>query len=365
MVSFKEIKWQKTTGILLILLTVLLTTFLVTEHDAFLYHEPIAKVIDVKNSSIEKQSDEFGNEDYYRSQILTVKFLNGTLAGQTKTIENKFSGSNSFDLRYYPHQQVFVRKDINTFVILGVKRDTVAALLFVLVGIVVFFSFKKSALGPIFSVLINTICFFVATKLDVKASFGEVILIYSAVMLLFMVTTIFFVYGINRKAMVIFGASTVSCLVTLILIEIDLLMTNSSGLHFETMSYVTQSRTSIFIISILMGSIGAIMDVSGDITVSVSKIFYEDDHYDSTGIFKLAMTCGRNVVGPSVNVLFLIFMASTIPMTILFLKNGNDIIYSISMIMSLGIFQTLASAVAIVLVIPITSALLVISQRRR
>jgi uncharacterized membrane protein len=74
-------------------------------------------------------------------------------------------------------------------------------------------------------------------------------------------------------------------------------------------------------------------------------------------LFWSGRNIGKSIMGPLINVLFFIFMGETLSMALLFLKNGNSWGYSFSMVMSLGIVQSLISAIGIVLAVPVASGL--------
>ena len=64
---------------------------------------------------------------------------------------------------------------------------------------------------------------------------------------------------------------------------------------------------------------------------------------------------GQEIMGPLVNVLFLIFMAETFTSSLLYIKNGNSWGYTFAMNMSLGTVQSLVSGIGIVLAVPLVS----------
>ena len=73
---------------------------------------------------------------------------------------------------------------------------------------------------------------------------------------------------------------------------------------------------------------------------------------------------GKSVMGPLVNVLFMIFMAVTYTSALLLLRNGNSWGYTFSMSMSLGTAQSLISGIGIVLAIPVASAMMALLLTR-
>ncbi|MCT7850843.1 MAG: YibE/F family protein, partial [Lactobacillus iners] len=62
-------------------------------------------------------------------------------------------------------------------------------------------------------------------------------------------------------------------------------------------------------------------------------------------------TLGQEIMGPLINVLVLIFMAESLPMAILLLRDNNTLIYTCQFALSLGILQSLVSAIGIVVTV--------------
>ncbi|WP_394456707.1 YibE/F family protein [Leuconostoc suionicum] len=327
----------------------------ISNHDFNMYHQPIGQIVKVYNYGHQNQSDEFGNTDYVASQKLELQMLNTNLKGRSVTIYNKYSGSHAYDSKYFKGQEVFLEKNDDKYVVQGLKRDTQVFVVLTVVLFLIILIARKDAIMSIVSVILNATFFFIATQLDIKVGSNQVTLLYSLTTILFLITTTLFVYGRTKTSKNVCISSLVTCLLTLSLIEFNLYLTRSSGLHFETMSYVTQSRTILYIFSIIIGMLGAIVDVSGDITVTLINLFSQEKNKNFYEIFQVGLACGKTLLMPSVNILSLIFVSSTLPMMILFIKNGNDILYSISMIMSLGIFQILSSVVGLLITVPITS----------
>ena len=97
------------------------------------------------------------------------------------------------------------------------------------------------------------------------------------------------------------------------------------------------------------------MDESTDIVASLFQLKTERPDIAPRQVFKSGIQIGRSIMGPLINVLFLIFMADTFAMTLLSFRNGNSWGYTFTMNMSLGMVQSLISGIGIVLAIPVAS----------
>ncbi|MGX4593479.1 YibE/F family protein [Leuconostoc sp. JNUCC 76] len=353
--SKKRFQSNKIIKLLSILSILIMFDIYISNHDFNMYHQPIGQIVKVHNYGRQNQSDEFGNTDYVESQKIELQMLNTDIKGRKVTVDNKYSGSHAYDSKYSKGQKIFLVKNGDNYVIQGLKRDTSVFVVLTVVLFIIIVIGNKDAVMSIMSVILNATFFFIATQLDIKVGSNQVILLYSSTTILFLIITTAFVYGRTITGKNVCVSSLITCLLTLCLIECNLYFTHSSGLHYETMNYVTQSRTLLYTFSIIIGMLGAIVDVSGDITVSLTNLFKQETDKNFYAIFKVGISCGKTLLMPSVNILSLIFVPSTLPMMILFIKNGNDIFYSMSMIMSLGIFQVLSSIVGLLISVPITS----------
>lgn len=78
------------------------------------------------------------------------------------------------------------------------------------------------------------------------------------------------------------------------------------------------------------------MDESSDIVATLFELKRIDPTVTRLQLFMSGRSVGKSIMGPLVNVLFLIFMADTFTNSLLYLKNGNSWGYTFSMNMSLG-----------------------------
>uniref|UniRef100_UPI00403F0EC5 YibE/F family protein n=1 Tax=Lentilactobacillus hilgardii TaxID=1588 RepID=UPI00403F0EC5 len=344
---------------ILIFLTVAVVGSIFTQHNACLYQEPIATIVKAESGHQNTETDQFRNRDYSQSQQLWLKVLNGHYKNKIFLTKNTFSGSNAQDLKYKVGQQVFVHiqgnKHNQRLLIIDLKRDTISFLVIWLVVFCLFATMRGSGGRSLLSVIVNALLFLLAIKIDIWTDADNALFLYCMMSVLFLVTTALLIYGKSAKALSVFISATIAIFTALFLALLVLRVTHGRGLKFETMNYVTQMRMPLYLAETVVGVLGAVIDVSGDITVSLFAMKSNKTQLTYQQLFRAGCQIGCSVMGPLTNILFLIFTASTLPLMILFLRNGNNLGYSISMIMSLGIFQSLTSGVGIALSVPISS----------
>ncbi|MCI2152507.1 MAG: YibE/F family protein, partial [Leuconostoc mesenteroides] len=163
--------------------------------------------------------------------------------------------------------------------------------------------------------------------------------------------------GRTLQMVVTLLATLLSTVLTMFIMFAALKITGNEGVHFETMSYVTQVPVTLFIAQTIIGVLGAVMDEAADIVAALFGLRREKIERHFKDYWHAGMNVGRDIMGTLINVLFMIFIAETMPMVFLMLRNGNNWPYILDQIMNLGILQTVISGIGIVLAVPVTSAL--------
>lgn len=325
--------------------------------DASLYQQPLARITQVTNHRPVKQTDEFENQDRQTNQQLTAVLINTRHRGQKLHITNTFSQSAAMDQAYHVGNQVFVTLPThhNPSVIKGIKRDTtVAFLVWIIFSLLLIFMPRAGGLA-VLSVLLNAGLFFGAIELDLTLKNGNVFVIFSFVAIAFAFLTLWLVLGWRRQMLITFVATCSGTALAMLISLIVFALTHERGMHYEGLQYVTTLPRPLFLAETLLGSLGAVMDESTDIVATLFELRRERPNISARQLFISGRNVGRSIMGPLINVLLLIFVAETFPMTLLFLKNGNNWGYTYMMNMSLGVIQTLISGLGIVLAIPVAS----------
>lgn len=371
-VNIVAVKWsrQKTYLLIGMLICGLLAMSFVT-HNQRLYRQSIARVVKVTNGKAQRTEDEFKNVDHQTDQRLTAVLMNGKYQGKKVIIKNTFSDSQPMDQQYHVGDQLFLsqldkRNGKLTANPAGQKRDTVVVFLGWLVITILLLTMGRAGTFALISVVIDTILFIVALALDLHNQGNHVLLIFSVLALLLTAISLLLVLGPTKKMLATFGSTIVGTTIAIIVGVLVLNLTNNRGVYYESMQYVTQVPRPLFIAEILLGSLGAVMDESSDIVATLFELKRIDPNVSRMQLFTSGRSVGKSIMGPLVNVLFLIFMADTFTNSLLYLKNGNSWGYTFNMNMSLGMVQSLISGIGIVLAVPAVSILgaLLLGRRR-
>ena len=177
------------------------------------------------------------------------------------------------------------------------------------------------------------------------------------------VTTIIIVYGIDEKsiatALGCFGGVTVS----LILLAIMDSIIHLSGYTSEESMFLVLldldnpiNLKAIIFASVIIGAIGAIMDISIDISSSLREISYKVQNPTFSEIFKSGITIGRDIIATMSNTLVLAYTGSCLSGVVLTAAYNTSLINLFNKeAIIIEILQALIGSLGLLFTIPLTS----------
>ncbi|URZ17362.1 YibE/F family protein [Clostridium felsineum] len=176
-------------------------------------------------------------------------------------------------------------------------------------------------------------------------------------------TTLFFINSINLK--------TVSSLISVIIVVIGTLiltyyLSNRSQIQgfgkeqAESLgylsTYVQLNFSKIVSCQILLGLLGAIIDVSISISSSLQELYSNNPSHTKNELFKSGINIGKDILGTMTNTLLFAYIGGFMTLSIYF----GEIHYSFYDIINTKVFcsevfQSFCSGIGIILIIPVTS----------
>ncbi len=304
---------------------------------------------------INHPQDVYHNKDETLSQRFTLKVLSGSHRGRSYTITNTYLKSQLMTQEYRIGQRVFIAFTKGRPHLLGPKRDWVLVLALVLtLTLMIAVSGRKSIL-LMASLALNGILFAGVVKLDIVENGTAIFPIYGTAALLFSLISLMIVQGFSLKMWVTWSATVVGVAVSFALCYAVMRLTHETGIKYEAVDYATQDPRSLFLAQMILGVLGAVMDEATDILSSLYALIQTKPTLTKKALWESGRRLGQEIMGPLINVLVLIFMAEALPMTILFLRDNNTLSYTFQFALSLGLVQSVVSAIGIVLLVPIST----------
>lgn len=332
------------------------------------------EILEVIDEKIEE--DPFLEGRFIGFQNVRVRILEGELENQVYVLNNTLSKRHNVQVKKGSKIILTIRKDEkgSKVWIYNYKRSNyihVLVFLFFL-SIIVLGGIKglKSILSLIFTLLM---ILYVLIPL-IFSGYNPIpaALLISSIIIF---VCFFLVGGINTKSLVAIFGTLFGIITASFLSWFFGKLCNLSGINMENgeqVLYLAQDYRikikGLMFISILIASLGAVMDVSMSIASSANELFVHNENMSNKALFKSLMNIGKDIMGTMTNTLILAFVGSS--MTLIMMIWGYQMSYeqfiNIPMI-AIEAIQSLAGSIGIVLTVPFTSlmAVILIKYKRR
>jgi uncharacterized membrane protein len=346
---------------LYILLTLCVAaSFYFVFHNHGFYDRPIAEVISTKIEETTDMEDMNGNKDRLHSQHITARLKNGEQEGSIIRLTNEYSISGAYDQAYQPGDELFVsidtRKDGNEALsghIEDVKRDKYLMIIAWVFILLLLFVGKKQGLFSLITLGVNAVILSYALDIYLKSDVISLLVVSSIGVILFTAISLLLVNGFNEKTYAAVVATLIGTFTTLFISSIVVGITSGNGLRYEEMQFLTRPYEMVFMAGILVGCLGAVMDVAITLSSSIFGLYEKDHNISIKSLTKSGFDIGKDIMGTMTNILFFVYISGAIPMLILFFKNASPLGFTLSMNLSLETARALTGGIGIVLTIPI------------
>jgi uncharacterized membrane protein len=341
-------------------------------HNQKFYDRPIAEVKSAKVEKSIEMEDSSGNNDKLYTQQITARLKNGEHKGKLIHLKNEYSLSGANDQPYKPGNELFVMIDKNqkdpsalTGIIQDVKRDKYLMIIAWVFILLLLFVGKKQGLLSLVTLGVNAMI--LSYSLDVYLNSGGVglLLVCSASVILFTAISLLFVNGFNEKTYAAVISTLITTFITLLISYAVVKLTGGSGLRYEEMQFLTRPYETVFMAGILVGCLGAVMDVAITLSASIFGLFEKNQEISIRALTKSGFEIGRDIMGTMTNILFFVYISGAIPMLILYFKNSSPLGLTLSMNLSLEMARALTGGIGIVLTIPIAIFISIFFVKRK
>ncbi len=348
----KKIKKRYLFAVLIAVVGLILTTC--TYFATAIYSKnDVAVVTDsqIKDTLEEKSTDVYGNKDETRKQVLHLKVLSGKFKGQTYKTTNMYYPSQLVTQKFRAGQRLFVNIKHGEPIIQDPKRDWVLVLAMTVMSTLLVAVSGKKSLSLIASMILSWVIFYLVIMLDIKLNGSYIVLLFGFANIVFSFFSLLVVQGFNRKMLATWLATILGTFVSFALCYLIMRLTGESEIKYETGDYATQDPRGIFLAQTLLGILGAVMDEATDIISSLYELVQTKADLTAKQLVHSGRTMGQEIMGPLINVLVLIFMSEELPLTIIYLRDNNSLRSTFGFTLSLGVTQSVISAIGIVLTV--------------
>ena len=304
-------------------------------------------------------------QELVKNEILKIRILEGKYEGKIITIKRERFEYSSYDYDLNIGDNVLIELYINDdgylsgrFInIWRIDKLKNLSLIFI-ISIIIFGGLKGilSISSLIFSAYI-IINFMVPGILK-----GYNIMIVSILSALFIIIVSFvLIAGFTKKSLVSMLGTMGGTITAGLLAYIYSKLTSITGMADENvMILITNIGLeldfgSLYMSSILIGTIGAVMDVSMSITTSMFEIKKQSPKIKTSELLHSGFQIGKDIMSTMVNTLILAYAGSSMPLIIINVLSDIEFVYAINNeILAMEIIRSLCSSIGLVMTIPLT-----------
>ncbi len=334
------------------------TTIFFINNNEKLYTENIARITEeilVEETPITDRND---NQDILYKQNIKALIKNGPHQGQYIHLENEYSKSKAYDFKYKVGHDIFLHitdsdKELKGEII-QLKRDKYLLYLAWFFVLTLLLIGKKQGALALISLIFNTVVLYLALDIYTKDISVNLILIMSISVIIFTMSSLLIMNGFNSKTYAAIIASLLGTFSAVLIAYLVLVFTQDAGLRYESMDFLTRPYRTIFLAGVIVGSLGAVMDVAISIVASIFELHATNTHLSIKELKKSAFNIGKDIMATMTNILFFAYVSGALPMLILYLKNNSPLSFTLAMNLSLEIARAFAGGIGIVLTIPIS-----------
>lgn len=327
------------------------------ENNQRFYSKTIAKItsVDEKLSKIEAIN---GKKENIKEQNIQAIIKNGKHKGKKIQLLNKTSFSQVNDLDLKINDEVFIttkedsNKNLISAKIIGFKRDKYMGYITILFIFFILLIGRYKGLRSLISLSINILIFSLLIEMFLH---GYNLTILSIIIsILFVILSITIVCGVNKKTLASIISTLISTLITILISLLVITLNDWNGIHFESMEFLTHPPVKIFLVEILIGTLGAIMDIAISVSASIKEIYDTYPDIETKKLIQSGIEIGKDMMGTMTNTLLFAYISGSIPIILLLLRNRYSISYIVNINLSLEFIRAITGSIGVVLCIPIS-----------
>lgn len=337
---------KKIISIIMFIISIFILVFVY--NDDFLYSKQILKITKIETIGEDVSENYLGIKEKYYTKKITGIITNGKNKGTKKEVMYEETYSSVVTDKHKVNDKLILDgSDID------LKRDFYLTLMILVFINLIYLVGSYKGLLSILSLILNMSVFYIGLFLYFK---GINLLFLTVIeMIIFSITSLFLASGINKKTISAIISVVISTLVMLILLLIVVKVTNYKGINFNEISFLTVPLDDIIIPELLIGSVGAIMDIAITISSSIAELIEKNNTISTKNLNKSAKEIGKNIMSTMTNVLFFTYLCAELPIFVLAIRNGFSMQNYISSNITLEISRFLVGSIGIVMTIPLSA----------
>ena len=303
------------------------------------------------------------NNDFNQTkQNIKVKILSGEFKGESVELNNMLTGNPYYDIKLKKNTKVILHAEDNgngiEFSIEDIKRsENIIWLSLLFCSLLIYVGHKKG----IFSLISIALTILLITHiLSPMILFGlDPIFATVLVCILSTIITMYLVGGFNAKSSSASIGAISSLIFAGILSFIIMHTARLTGFTGENSMFLYTAHpelnfVSITISTIILATLGAVMDVAMSIASTINEIYITDNTKTTKDLFISGMNVGRDIIGTMANTLILVYLGGSLPLLLLAENIDLQKFINLNQVVT-EIASALIGSIAIVICVPFTA----------
>lgn len=295
-------------------------------------------------------------------QIVDIELRQGQNKGQLIQVENILTGNPYYDINLKNGMKVVLHLENENnnliYSIENIKRSNILVGLSILFCVLLIYVGKKKGFYSFISIIITCIFIFYLLSPMILIGFSPIIATF-LISLFSTAFTIYLVGGINKKS----SSAILGCIFSLIFATIISFITaklaflngfNSEYSIFLYAAHPELNFVSLTIATIILATLGAVMDVAMSIASTINEICVVDNSKTIKELFTCGMNVGKDIIGTMANTLILVYLGTSLPLLLLTTNVDLQKFFNLNQVVT-EIASALIGSCAIVICVPITA----------
>ncbi len=314
-----------------------------------------ARVVTAEDASGQYQAD--------AAQLVTVEFLDGPWQGEQRTLQNQLTGNPAYDIKVSEGDRVLVGQHGDQLYIMDFVRDTALKWMLVvfLVGLLIVGGLRGAKV--LISLSLTGLAIYYILIPSLLRGYNPVavtVLISAAVVSI----TVWLVLGRGAKSLAAAGGTVVGVAAAASVAHIFARLAHLMGLHSQEAQMLLFTADlevdfrGLLLAGMILGALGAIMDVCVSIASSVQEVTRADPEMSFRSLFASGMNVGKDVLGTMTNTLVLAYVGTALPLLLLLgihhMQRAK--LFNLDVIAT-EVVRALSGSIGMVLCVPATAVL--------
>ena len=342
------------------------------------YNLAKAKVLTIHYDDLDVKEKPDGYEKYLRKQEMDIEILDGIHIGEKFKIRNTIQTVEVYYIVVKEGEKIIVNMtedqdgEVTSIHIYERARANYAYLLIGLFVISILIVGRRKGINAIVSLVITGIVIIKGLLPSILKGYNPVLMTLISCAIIIACSLILLI-GINRKsitaALSTLGGVTIAGVIAMI-VGSSAYVTGLAGEHAQTIAFTYKDLNldfrGILFAGIIIGALGAVMDVCISITSSLYEMMDIKSDITPKQLMKSGMNIGKDIIGTMSNTLILAYVGGAIQLILLLmvLNTSYTQIINLDMMMS-EIVTALAGSIGLVWSVPLTILLVILFREKK